>query len=188
MMKKVYYYILFIAISAWPFLNFYGSEANQGCINVNQYLILFLAFICASSLASELLIKFLRIERARYLVVYLVFVIWFFNYTRFWEMVSTIHILYAMPHKSFVYLACLPVLIYGFNKLSKFDGVQKACQAFIAVVVVFSFSEAFSTHINKNNNNEKFYNKFRYNKRGVKREEPVDFSFRKKPNIYFLLL
>lgn len=174
MNKLVVYFFLHFAISAWPFLNFYGSEANHRLVSLSSFSLLFIVFWGISILTCELARKILHATYTRILIAYTFFIISFFSYP---------HVLFLV-HKfnfseiKFTFLFIVIAAIFIGYILSMYSSVQKAIQIFI--VVVFSFSSLENIFISFKKEKAPFPQ--------VRNEKITAYTFKEKPNIYFLLL
>lgn len=176
MNKIVTYLLLHFAISAWPFLNFYGSETNHKLISISNFFLLFITYWGISLLLSEVIRKIINLSRNRIIVLYTIFVLWFFSYMAFYNFITTdldINIRYV----SVYYLMIFLIFIGSFFFISKNKTVQTFIKVFI--VVVFSFSVFENVKISLKT--EKTFVEKENNKNDM-------YFLKKKPNIYFLLL
>ncbi len=167
------YFFLHFAITAWPFLNFYGSETNHKLVSLESFSVLFLIFWGGAILACELLKRILKTTSERLLVGYAFFILLFFSYTPYKSFSIAIH----LPKPSYLFVFIVFLVIFVTYKLSKFTAFQKAVQLCIVVIFSFSFIENIFISLKK----EKISSQV------VKRDVP-SYVFKERPNIYFLLL
>jgi len=167
------YYFLHFAITAWPFLNFYGSEINHKLVSLSGFSFLFIIIWGGSLLTCELLKKMLRTTSERILVGYTFFVLLFFNYSHLSPIIQKFHLL--KPIYSFFIV--LLIIIFAAYRFSTFTVFQKSIKIFIFAIFSFSCLENIFISLNKEGHSpQKVQN------------SNTSYVFKEKPSIYFLLL
>jgi hypothetical protein len=170
------YFFLHFAITAWPFLNFYGSETNHKLVSLPSFSILFLIFWGVGLSLCEVIRKIFNLPRERILMPYTVFVIWFFSYISFYDFLNK-YLNLGLSYVSLYYLFILFGVGIAFFIFSRSLAFRKAIQIFIVIVFSFSAVENLFLFLNER---KTFVPKTK--------NALLSFNFKNKPNIYFVLL
>lgn len=177
MKKIIYYLIVHFSITAWPFLNFYGSKTNHKLISIISFSLLFCIFWGIGLLVSELIRKFFKLSRERVLVLYTICIIWFFSFQAFENFIISNNLATYKP--SYWYVAILLGALCTAYIMSRLVAFQKALQLFVLIIFSFSLLENIIVAFNKEKEKISFQNQKMSN---------FSFAFKEKPNIYYLLL
>lgn len=174
------YFFLHFAVTAWPFLNFYGSKANHEEVSFISFFFLFLAFWGVGLLICEGIRKIFRMPRERILIIYSVFIILFFSYIPFKEFLDSLHIgrtYYIYIFFSFVTLVCVYLA-------SKFTIFQQMVYAFVVILFSCASVENLLLYFKE----EAFFSHKRSTFQTVHEQNTLPYNFKKNMNVYYLLV
>jgi hypothetical protein len=171
--KTIIYLFLHFAITAWPFLTFLASEINHKEASLINFSMLFLVFWGLGLFVSEIARKILRVDRERILIVYIIFIISFFNYNYYQLFMVKFHV----PKYFYLFIVLFLGVSYGAYRFSKFATFQKAVQVFVFIIFSFSLIE-----------NMTFYFKKEPISLPQKKNNKFSFNFKENPNVYFIVL
>jgi hypothetical protein len=177
-------YLLFVAI--WPLINYLGANFHKLGANKEIGVITF-ALVIPTILCTLIFKKVTKSSTERLILPAFAAIALVFGYGKIVDAIGP-HAFFNYIKLSYIYLLVFVGLIYVLWRISLSDGIQKIAKILVSVVFaasIVNLTTSIYTHLNQTSLTKQSDQDI---KSGDDKTESQSFAFKRKPNVYYILV